>query len=240
MADDGMTDDDDMTEDGWLVETDPARMLGHLFPSNTDRRDRLFAIACARRIWHLLDDPRSRHAVETAERYVDGLATPDELEAAADAAASRDDGGGVQIPIELGTEAANAAFYAAVSNCQNGAFQASERATFAVGFKQHYRDPWDDRGRAELAAQADLVRCIIGNPFRAPLALVVDAELVRLATRAYQDRSLPSGNLDPVACAVLADAVEQRGGPALAFEHLRAPTPHVRGCHVIDAILGRT
>lgn len=42
-----MSEDEDLTEHEWLTCTDPARMLGHLFPSNSDRRDRLFAIASA-------------------------------------------------------------------------------------------------------------------------------------------------------------------------------------------------
>ncbi len=54
------------------------------------RKLRFFACAWLRRVWHVFDDGRCRRAVETAERYAEGMATAEELEAAhtaADAAA---------------------------------------------------------------------------------------------------------------------------------------------------------
>ena len=53
-----------------------------------DRTLRLFACWCARQVWHLLTDERSRNAVVVAERYADGKATSEELSAAESAAES--------------------------------------------------------------------------------------------------------------------------------------------------------
>jgi hypothetical protein len=94
----------------------------------------------------------------------------------------------------------------------------------------------------EPAVQADLVRCVFGNPFR---SVAFDASrltpLVRdLAQAADEDRSVPLGEFDRGRLAVLADALEDevRTDDAL-LSHLRSPGPHVRGCWAMDLILGR-
>ena len=61
-------------------------MLQWLGETASHGKLRLFACACARHLWHLPLDNRCRNAVETAERFVAGLATTAELRAACDAA----------------------------------------------------------------------------------------------------------------------------------------------------------
>ena len=52
----------------------------------TDAQLRLFAVRCARRVQHLMTDPRSIAALDVAERHAKGEATDEEFAAARTAA----------------------------------------------------------------------------------------------------------------------------------------------------------
>jgi hypothetical protein len=67
-----------MTEAEWLAATDPWPMLKFLRGKVSERKLRLFACACCRRNWHLLDGS-SREAVNTAEAFADGLVIREQL-----------------------------------------------------------------------------------------------------------------------------------------------------------------
>src|SRR2546423_14448951 len=92
-----------------------------------------------------------------------------------------------------------------------------------------------------IGAQCKLLGDLFGSPFR-PVSLPpawLTAAVAGLALAAYEGRVLPSGELEPQRLAVLADALEEAGASGLVLEHLRAPGAHVRGCHLVDAILGK-
>ena len=66
-----------MTEAEWLTCTDQGKMVAFLWfrrSNASDRKMRLAAAAACRSVWHLLDDERSRSAVEVIEQLADGRA----------------------------------------------------------------------------------------------------------------------------------------------------------------------
>ena len=68
-----------MNNSAWNESSDVAAMLAFVRDAISPRRMRLFAVACARLVWHLLTGEQSRRAVEAAERYADGGATKNEM-----------------------------------------------------------------------------------------------------------------------------------------------------------------
>ena len=72
-----------MTAQEWLGCTDPTPMLNFLRERASDRKLRLFAVACCRSVWEMFDE-HPRRVVETAERCADGMATRVERKAARD------------------------------------------------------------------------------------------------------------------------------------------------------------
>jgi hypothetical protein len=94
----------------------------------------------------------------------------------------------------------------------------------------------------ETAAQAALLRDLFGNPFRLVTAdpAWLTPTVTNLAAAAYEERELPSGHLDAGRLAVLADALEDAGcTDALILAHCRNGGEHVRGCWVVDLLLGK-
>src|SRR5437868_2273068 len=64
-----------MTEEEWRNSQDPMRMLLWLGERLSERKYRLYLVACVRRIWHLVTDPRSRALVEVVEQFAEGRLT---------------------------------------------------------------------------------------------------------------------------------------------------------------------
>jgi hypothetical protein len=195
-----------------------------------DRKLRLFACVCVRRVWHLLARHNSKRAVEVAERYADGL-TNSQARARAKAAAE-------QAVDELKGMRWNAAVAAMMTLAKQ-----VRVSTVAEGIPH---DPYrPSEGEAKNREQAQVLRDIFGPlPFRPPPPLAPslltwrDGLILRLAQAAYDNRLLPSGHLDQARLAVLADALEDAGcQDAEILEHLRGEGPHVRGCWCVDLVL---
>jgi hypothetical protein len=201
--------------------TDPKPMLDEC--EGHDRKLRLFACACARRIWHLMPDKLFRDAVELAERFADGGSTNKARKARKEkcealAQTPTWNGGAPTATNCLSTNPSNAAW--------NGAWAAAAAEAGATE-----GPAWE----AVRAKQADLLREIFGNPLKPvriePAWLAWNNRTVPLlADRIYEKQSF--GDLP-----VLADAVEEAGCTnAELLAHLRQSREHVRGCWALDLL----
>jgi hypothetical protein len=218
-----------MTEREWNRAVYPVAGLYHFAnhgPLPSERKLRLLACACVRRAWHLLDDDRSRRAIESAELYADGQVTRRKLDGAGRAA--RRVGGAPGI---AAASAAELNLHRLVS--LHGQAQlifvvtAAGEASRAVGTSTA-------KLRREQKAQAVLLRDIFGNPFR-PVTLSPawrTDTAVALARTMYESR-----DFSPMP--ILADALQDAGcDSADVLDHCRGPGPHCRGCWVVDLVLG--
>jgi hypothetical protein len=91
------------------------------------------------------------------------------------------------------------------------------------------------RWYTELLAQCDLVRDLFGNPFRPVTSNPVwlTSTVTSLAAGIYHERAFDR-------LPVLADALEEAGCTnADILNHCRRPGEHVRGCWLVDLLLGK-
>jgi hypothetical protein len=231
----------------WLTSTDLRTMLAFLKGTGraSDRKLRLFAVACCRRVLHLLTEERFQKLVELAERLADGRGVAEELRDARQAL--REEPRPWSRAWDMALQVACQDAWVAARRTADAAWEASAAAATVASNTRR------DAAVAALAAksasrqeQADLVRDIFGplpfiklQPIAASVLAWNGGLVVRLATAAYEG-PLPCGQLEPVRLAVLADALEEAGtDDREILEHLRGPGRHVRGCCVIDAILER-
>ncbi|MGV0954698.1 MAG: hypothetical protein ACOYBR_10330 [Fluviibacter sp.] len=112
-----------------------------------DREIRLFAVWCARQVQHLMADPRSIAALDVAERYADGDATPDELSTAGDAARAA-----------AGEAAGDAAWAAAWAAAGDAAGAAARVAAWAAAEAAARDAAWAAAGAAAWVAAGDAAR----------------------------------------------------------------------------------
>jgi hypothetical protein len=111
--------------------------------------------------------------------------------------------------------------------------QAASAAQSCAGVYYARNEPL--RAVQEISAQTDLLREIIGNPFR-PVAVDsawLTSDVVALATGIYAEKAFDR-------MPILADALQDAGCENEdILTHCRGPGPHVRGCWVVDRLLGK-
>ncbi len=252
-----------MTEVDWNSSQDPQAMLKFLRDSGkaSDRKLRLFALACCSRVREHITAPRSRAAVAFAERHAEtGMARERGRPADAQAAraahkerARRSRDGKDFAAHMIARNAVRVAVACMHRNAWLAAFWAADSAARVTGWRLLAAIPsatlptWEDAAkRPEQEQQAALLREIFGPlPFR-PVTIEPsllgwhEGLVVRLAQAAYEQRSLPDGGLDASRLAVLADALEEAGcRDEEVLRHLREQDEHWRGCWVLDRLLDK-
>jgi hypothetical protein len=191
-----------------------------------ERRARLLATAFCHRIKDLFVEPETLRAVEVIEGCADAGATTDDFQRAADAAVPNWDVFEFTTDYDDAQRAAvNAVVHAAGSH--DPVYWACVSCVTAAGIRGTHS--------AVVPALAGLVRDVAGNPFR-PVTLDPSwrtSTVVQLAEGIYADRAFDR-------LPILADALQDAGCEnADILNHCRSAGPHVRGCWVVDLVLGK-
>jgi hypothetical protein len=222
-----------MTEAEWLACGEAHGMIALLPPAAwNERRGRLFAVACCRLIRALPDD-RLHKVIDIAERFADGQASDAELSWAVDAAREA-------VEWEARHDMSSCESHAAEVVAAAAAYPAEEYTAIDELLAYIATEHGSSAGlRVALectrTALANLVGELIGNPFRRvtfPPEWRTSTALA-LATQMYDSR-------DFGAMPILADALQDAGCASDdILDHCRGEGPHVRGCWVVDLVLGK-
>jgi hypothetical protein len=237
-----------VTEEEWLDATNPTAMFavmceqfGASLRKNGRRKLRLFACSCVRDIFELMRQPGSRQALYYVERYADQLSSEAELTTARQAA--RASMGKDELPNPGAYwQAAEAAYQLTSKKFDAGDHISVRHAigsaarSWAMGqTRSGATSPHLDLVRARESLYANYLRDVFGNPFR-PVNFPAGwrtSSAVGLAEAMYESREF-----SPMP--ILADALEEAGcdNPDI-LTHCRSDGPHVRGCWVVDLVLGK-
>ncbi len=234
-----------MTEEEWLDAVDPRPMLNYLLGKVSERKLRLYSCGCCRMVWDRLVDRKSREAVDYVEAFADGKGTVEELwyhEYRAEGVGygfdmkeeryRKERSGVVQgwLPEEDGIEIDGVitATEAQIS------FSAARNASAAVEFASRLANDFSSRVDPAILS-IPILRDIFGNPFRPVTAdpAWLKPTVQSIASSIYADRAFDR-------LPILADALEEAGCTnADVLLHCRRPGEHVRGCWVVDLVLGK-
>ncbi len=223
-----------MTEAEWLAATNPWVLLRHIESKTTERKLRLFACSCCRKVWGLLPDDRIRQLLLTSELFADGIATAQELENAVRASVDfeRENRDEYHPAVAAVTNASTDLYIDAGEVCDKLS------ATF---FSQLPDDKASfETNQVEVARQLSelslLAHDIFGNPFR-PVTLNpswLTTTVHSLASGIYDDRAFDR-------LPILADALQDAGcDNEDILCHCRQTGEHVRGCWALDLLLNKS
>lgn len=207
----------------------------------SDRKFRLFAVAAFRAVWERVSDLRSRAAVDAAEQYADDP-NPAILYIVRDAAGAAfseaDAAFNETIPDTVVTAATTAAATLALESVMNFTEYAYQSPAWSdVAFRLGDDLVRDRNGIDLFELYHQFFHDIFGNPFR-PISLDpawLTSDVLALARGIYDERAFDR-------MPILADALQDAGcDNEDVLLHCRdANQVHVRGCWVVDLVLGKT
>jgi hypothetical protein len=214
-----------MTEAEWLsapYDEDVLQFL-RLGRKTTPRKIRLFCCGLVRREIEWLRHPWGQELLSLAERFADGRAPKVEMGRVHRYVLRRIMQGALPETTEEERRINNATKMALGAACPDVWSAAS---TFVMVPECR-------------AGEDEFLRDVVGNPFQ-PMAVNAawlawnDRGIQKIAQHIYNDHAFDS-------LPVLADALEEAGcTDAAILAHCREPGPHVRGCWVVDALLGKS
>jgi hypothetical protein len=202
-----------MTETQWLESAHPFAMLRFLRNRPSERKWRLFAVACVARFATV--DPQIERLVRIIELYADGGTGWNELSSVRKALK------------ELVRQAMQRNMAVGAGALQS--VEAAAHPSAGTAAEWALRHVVGESG-------ARFVRDLFGNPFREfridPAWLTFnDNTIDRLAQAIYDEHAFED-------LPILADALEDAGcTDTTILDHCRGPGPHVRGCWVVDHLL---
>lgn len=204
-----------LEDDEWATCTDPLLMLRQVHESAPQRKMRLLLCAYVRQNFPVLDDERSRLALEVAERHADGRATHEELAFARGTAwTAREEAWDVRHDRQGMHQALNAS-WATMPNVWTAVFNMAKHT--------------------DSEAQCRLLREFFGPSAYRPLSPTLPSwnnETVRsIAQGVYNERAFDR-------LPMLGEALQNAGcQDSDILQHCWEPGPHYPGCWVIDQIL---
>ena len=231
----------------WQSAKDPLPMLAWLGQRVSERKQRLFAVACCRPLGGMFQTRGKRKAptveeafhalLAVAERLAEGMVGAEEQADAFRRAAEADR--------DVLADWMAHALIAATWAIADGADHAHLRHLRAIGYSLSREMPDSWAANAARAAkwadpslrfrQAHVLRDIVGCPFRPGVfeSAWRTTTVAALAEAIYADSAFDR-------LPILADALEDAGCTSTeVLEHCRQPAEHVRGCWVVDLTLSK-
>ncbi|WP_020471238.1 hypothetical protein [Zavarzinella formosa] len=250
-----------MSEQKWLTTSNARAMIRHLNGMKSlahkplSRKWRLYQIACAYAFWDDLPLP-SQIAIEIAEAYADGNANNDLLEKAnyvsegINLSFHREEINNETSQHTYRLKSSSVADY--IRRCETWNLRRTlESPPYQMVLEEceMYEKVWlafvatwctnslsNDKAHHHFSFASDLMRDIFGNPF---CSIHFDSrwrtsDVFGLAEGIYDDRAFAR-------MPILADALMDAGcDDERILSHCRQDTPHVRGCWLVDMILGKS